>query len=189
MLRRVAVLASESEVASPDEQAAGQRAGRTLAENGVVVVTSGFGFGPVGTVADAVVAASGRVVGVALDELADDALHPGLGECRRVADRGAQLRELALLADAFLLLPGAVATLGEILALKETGAAREIPFGLLDEGGAFSVLLGEAADETLDQFIRHSQRGAISLSRDLGELLLRMRNYRPPEQRRPEMED
>jgi predicted Rossmann-fold nucleotide-binding protein len=140
-------------------------------------------------VADAVVAASGRLVGVVLEELADDAIHPGLGECRRVSDRPAQLRELASLADAFLLLPGAVTTLEEILALKATGDAREIPFGLLDEGGGFSALLGEAADETLDQFVRHSQRGAISLSRDLGELLLRLRSYRPPEQRRPELED
>lgn len=189
MLRRVAVLASESEVASPDEQAAGQRTGRTLAENGIVVVTSGFGFGPVGTVADAVIAASGRVVGVVVDGLADDATHPGLTEIRRVADRAAQLREFASLADGFLLLPGAVGTLDDVLALKTTGAAREIPFGLLDEGGHYSALLGNATDDALDEFIRQSQRGAVSLSRDLGDLLLRMRNYRPPEQRRPDLED
>lgn len=184
MLRRVAVLASESEVASPDEFGAARRVARRLVETGASVVGTGHGLGPAGTVGQAALEAGGRVIGVVLEGRPRESLLPGLTETHRVADPTGQWDQLLELVDAVLALPGAFAGLEQVLALRERPAAREVPIGLLDEGGYYSSLLGTAGDDAMDRFVRQSQRGALSLTRDLDDLLARLAEYRPPETRR-----
>jgi len=183
MLRRVAVLASESELASPDELALARRSGAALAERSIAVLTSGLSLGMTGTVADAAIRAGGRVIGVLLESTPAELCHAGLVETHRTADSAAQYRQLATLADAILFLPGALNSLEQLIELKLATPAREVAFGLLDDGGFFSGLLAKAGDEALDAFVRESQRGALTLGRDLDELLTRLAAYRPPEGR------
>ncbi|MGE0552345.1 MAG: LOG family protein [Gemmatimonadales bacterium] len=183
MLRRVAVLASESELACPDDLALAQRSGAALAERSIAVITSGLSLGTTGMVADAAIRAGGRVIGVLLESTPAELSHAGLVESHRTADPAAQYRQIATLADAILFLPGAVASLEQLIELKLATPAREVAFGLLDEGGFFSGLLATAGDEALDAFVRESQRGAVTLGRDLDELLTRLASYRPPEGR------
>lgn len=183
MLRRVAVLASESELASPDELALAQRSGAALAERSIAVITSGISIGVPGMVADAAIRAGGRVIGVLLESTPTDLCHPGLVESHRAPDPAAQYRELVTLADAILFLPGAAVTLDQVIELKLATPAREVAFGLLDEGGFYSTLMAKAGDEALDAFVRESQRGALTLGRDLDELLTRLARFRPPEGR------
>jgi predicted Rossmann-fold nucleotide-binding protein len=184
MLRRVVVLARASELASPDELAAAQRVARRLAETGITVVCTGEALGPVGTVARVALEAGGTVVGVVLAHLADELVQPGLSERRSVADAAGQRGELLALGDATLALPGAFPGLAEVFGFQSSDPARERPIGLLDEGAYYSTLLGAADDQALEQFIKHSQRGAVTLGRDLDELLLRLGEFRPPETRR-----
>lgn len=183
MLRRVAVLASESELASPDELALARRSGAALAERSIAVITSGLSIGIPGMVADAAVRAGGRVIGVLLESTPPDLCHPELVESHRTPDPASQYRELATLADAILFLPGAVVTLEQVIELKLATPAREVAFGLLDAGGFYSSLVAQAGDEALDAFVRESQRGALTLGRDLDELLARLGGFRPPEGR------
>lgn len=183
-LRRVVVFAGESEIASADELAAARRVGQGLAAAGVTMVCSGEVIGPIGVAIDAAVRGGGQVVGIARDDRAERGVHPALSESRRTQDQGQQRTELAAAADAYIALPGAFATLDEVLALLDPGDGRETPLGLVDEGNAYTALLGRADDATLDRFVHQSQRGLIVMTTDLEDLLSRLRDYQPPETRR-----
>ena len=51
MIRRLAVVTSQAEVAVPDELRAGHRVGRLLGENGITLVFDGSAVGAAGAVA------------------------------------------------------------------------------------------------------------------------------------------
>lgn len=184
VLKRMVVLASGSLVASPEEFAAAQRVGRRLGDNGITLVYDGHAHGPAGVLARVALAAGGRVVGIVLPEHPADAEEQGLTERRSAVDIQAQRAAYRELADAWLALPGALDSLDALTTLRPADTARETPIGLLDEGGYYSELLATASDQALDRFVQESQRGSITLCRDLDELLLRLRDYRPPETRR-----
>jgi predicted Rossmann-fold nucleotide-binding protein len=181
VLRRVAVFASTTEVATPDEQATAQQVGRRLADRAVTLVVAAEATGPARTTAETALAAGGRVVGVGVGTV-DEA---GFTETRRVEDADQQRREMLMLADAVLALPGAFERLDEVLALWDAAVSgSSLPIGLLDEAGYYSTLLQRAGDEDLDRFVRESQRGMLALSRSLDDLLTRLDDFRPPETRR-----
>ncbi len=181
MLRRVAVFASATEVATPDEQAAAQRVGRQLPDRAITLVVAAEATGPARTTVDTALAAGGRVVGVGVAPPGEI----GFTETRRVENGDQQRREMLMLADAVLALPGAFDRLEEVLALWEAAVSgSSLPIGLLDETGYYSALLQRAGDEALDRFVRESQRGMLVLSRSLDDLLTRLDDFRPPETRR-----
>ena len=182
MLRRVAVFASATEVATPDEQAAAQRVGRQLPDRAITLVVAAEAIGPARTTVDTALAAGGRVVGVGVGPPGETG---GFTETRRVEDGDQQRREMLMLADAVLALPGAFDRLEEVLALWDAAVSgSSLPIGLLDENGYYSALLQRAGDEALDRFVRESQRGMLVLSRSLDDLLTRLDDFRPPETRR-----
>ena len=182
-LQRVAVFAGESELASPEEVVAARRVGDCLAGAGITMICSGDALGLIGVAIEAAVRAGGQVVGVAPDDQPDHRIHPALSELRRVRDRQQQRAELTA-ADAYIALPDAFATFDQVLAVLAGGERREIPIGLVDEGGAYSALLERAGDQTLDRFVRESQRGLIVMTTDVADLVNRLRDYGPPETRR-----
>jgi len=184
MLRRVAVLTSESELASPEALSLARRVGAALAQRSIVVFTSGVSLGASGTVADAALRCAGRVIGVVTDATPEALLHRGLSECHRAADVVAQHRQLAALTEAMLYLPGSVGSIAEVVQRKRLTASRDLAVGLLDEQGWFSELMAHADDEALEEFVRESQRGSLVLGRELDELLARLESYRSPESRR-----
>jgi uncharacterized protein (TIGR00730 family) len=185
-LKRVLVVASAAEVATPEELVQAHQVGRLLGENGITVVTAGAGAGPAGTVASAALEAGGRVVGVILAGTADDRVHPALTERRVAATEEDRDRQLADMADAVLGLAGGFPDLDAAFALwtgLEPGG-RELPLGLLDDAGYYSDLLKRASDGTVDRFVRESQRGCLVMAARLTEVLRRLADYRPPETRR-----
>jgi uncharacterized protein (TIGR00730 family) len=182
-LRCVAVLGAESELASPEELTAARRLGAHLAASGITMVCSGESVGAIGVAVDAAVRGGGTVIGITLEDRANGA-HPGLTELRRVRDHAQQRAELAGVADAYVALPGAFASLDDALAVLGVEASREVPIGLVDEGNAYTKLIEQAPDAALDRFVRESQRGLVVMSTDVGDLVARLREYRPPETRR-----
>ena len=89
--------------------------GRWIGENGHTLVYGGANAGIMGAVADAVLAAGGRVTGVLPNvPLILGRRHPGLTECiltETVAERKMKMIDLA---DAFIALPGGIGTIDEI---------------------------------------------------------------------------
>jgi hypothetical protein len=187
VLRRIVVVAANGELASPGELAQAHRLGKLLAENGITVVTDGYGIGASGTLADAAIEAGGQTVGVVLRSTKDDLIHPELTE-RRMVDSSAELRrEWGSLADGILGLAGGFPTLDAAFAAWSwADPARETPLGLIDESGYYTDLLKLAPDEVVDRFVRESQRGLLAIDNRAEEVLRRLTEYRPPETRRQE---
>jgi len=115
MIQSVCVYCASSN-RSPDVylEAAAQ-VGRTLAENGITIVYGGSSLGSMGRLAEAALAAGGKVIGVLprfMDEL--EWGHRSLTELRLVEDMHERKRVMLELADAAIALPGGCGTLEEL---------------------------------------------------------------------------
>jgi uncharacterized protein (TIGR00730 family) len=93
---------------------AAREAGRELAARGVAVVYGGATIGLMGALADACLAAGGRVIGVIPRLLVDlELAHTGVTELHVVETMAERKALMASLAQGFLVLPGAYGTLDE----------------------------------------------------------------------------
>jgi hypothetical protein len=131
--------------------------GRLVAERGGCVVYGGGRVGLMGAVADAALAAGGRVVGVIPQALMDlEVGHSGLTELHVVQNMHQRKQLMAERADAFVAMPGGIGTLEEIYEVwswQQLGY-HDKPVALLNVDGYYDALL---------EFMRIShERGFVS---------------------------
>jgi uncharacterized protein (TIGR00730 family) len=89
--------------------------GTAMAQGGFRLVYGGAHVGLMGVIADAVLAASGEVIGVIPQQLADrEVAHRGLTELHVVRNMHERKHMMAELADAFVAMPGGYGTLDEL---------------------------------------------------------------------------
>ena len=187
MLRRVCVFCGSSEGARPEYAEAARSVGRLLAENALTVVYGGGSVGLMGVLADAALAAGGRVVGVIPKVLMEkERVHAGLTELRVVESMHDRKRDMADLSDAFLALPGGIGTLEELFEVWTWGTLgiHQKPVGLLNIADYYTSLLKFVDDMVVERFVRESQRGMLVVSRSVEELLRSLADFQPPETRR-----
>ncbi|MBP9085911.1 MAG: TIGR00730 family Rossman fold protein [Kofleriaceae bacterium] len=112
-MRAVCVFLS-STVGSPVARAVIHELGTELARRDLTLVYGGASIGLMGVLADAVLAAGGRVYGVIPEALQQRELaHPGLTELFIVDNMHARKAKMFDLADAFIVAPGGFGTLEE----------------------------------------------------------------------------
>lgn len=144
--RSVTVYAGSSPRAPADLLALAAALGEGIARRGWVLVYGGARIGLMGALADAALAAGGRVEGVILDTFARVA-HAGLHALETVGDMRSRKAGLAHRGDAYVVLPGGYGTLeelSEILVERQLGIHRR-PLVLLNHRGFWDPLL-EALD-------------------------------------------
>lgn len=89
--------------------------GASLARRGLRLVYGGASVGTMGALADAALAAGGHVTGVIPRSLRDrEVAHQSLTRLEIVNDMLERKREMARLADAYIVLPGGLGTLDEL---------------------------------------------------------------------------
>jgi len=124
-------------------QDAARELGEALAKAGIELIFGGGRVGLMGVLADAVLAGSGRVVGIIPRRLRDAELaHPGAGELVIVGSMHERKRVMAERADAFAILPGGIGTLDEtfeILTWRQLGLHDKSIF-LVDVAGYWQPL-------------------------------------------------
>ena len=128
----------------PEFAAVAEEVGDWIGSRGGQLVYGGGRNGLMGIVANATLAAGGRVVGVIPRALVDkECAHTGCTELHIVESMHERKRIMAERADAFLALPGGIGTLEEFF---EVWTWRQLgyhvkPVGLLDMHGYYSDLL------------------------------------------------
>ena len=140
--------------------------GASLAKRGVTLVYGGGKIGLMGILADAVLAAGGRVIGVIPAFLRDlEVAHEGLTELRIVSSMHERKREMFELADAFAVLPGGFGTLDEtieVVTWRQLGL-HDKPVVLIDVNG-FWQPLRSFIDRVIREGFAHPDHAALVTS-------------------------
>ncbi len=165
-MRSVAVYCGSASGANPAFGRAATTLGRQLAEAGCTLVYGGSNAGLMGMVADAALAAGGRVIGVIPDDLFErEVAHLGLSELRVVRSMHERKALMNDLAEGFVALPGGIGTLDELVEMytwNQLGIHQK-PCALLNIDGYYDSLLA---------FLRHAADQGLLQRRQLERLLV-----------------
>ena len=149
--------------------------GTAIGSRGWQLVYGGGKVGLMGEVADATLAAGGRVVGVIPESLKNlEVGHPGLDELHVVPTMHIRKQLMAERADVFIALPGGIGTLEE---LYEVWTWRQLgyhdqPIGLLNINGYYDPLLAFMKHSVAEGFLSASQNDVLQVGQDPEALLL-----------------
>lgn len=173
--------------ASPGDRSSYAAAARALAVllagRDLTLVYGGGSIGLMGILADAALAAGGRVVGVLPEHLARrEVAHAGLTELHIVASMHERKALMARRADAFIALPGGLGTLEElfeVLTWAQLGLHRK-PCALLNVDGYFDHVIAFLDGAVARGFVQPRHREMLLIDTDPACLLERIGNYTAP---------
>ena len=154
-----------------------------LLDRGLGLVYGGGSVGLMGTIADAVLAGGGEVIGVLPRGLARKELaHDGLTELHLVGSMHERKALMASLADGFVALPGGLGTLEEILEIltwAQLGIHRK-PVGLVDVEGYWTDLVALLRHGVGEGFVRPEYAALLLVEPAPTALLDRFAAWQPP---------
>jgi uncharacterized protein (TIGR00730 family) len=145
-LRSVCVYCSSSSSKDASVEQEIRKFGREIAKRGITLIFGGSSKGLMGALADEVLAAGGRVIGVVPKALqARESAHAGLTELKVVGTMHEREQAMFDLADAFVAFPGGFGTLEEIIEMltwKQLGIhGKPVVFANID--GFFDPVLAQ----------------------------------------------
>jgi uncharacterized protein (TIGR00730 family) len=165
MIRNIAVFCASADGANPAYRAAAVELGRALALRNIGVVYGGAQVGLMRAVADAALAAGGRVIGVIPTLLVDlEVAHDGLTELHVTDTMHTRKALIGERSDAFIALPGGFGTLEELFEVLtwQTLKIHAKPVLLLNTNGFYDKLL-EFLDCCVEQGMLSREKRAIVL--------------------------
>lgn len=164
-------------------RAVAREMGAALVDRGLDLVYGGGNVGLMGTVADAVLDAGGRVTGVIPDGLlAKERGHRGVTELEVVGSMHERKARMAQLSDGFVALPGGMGTLEELaeaLTWSQLGLHAK-PCGVVNSAGYFDPLIAFLDHAVAEGFVQTENRGMLLVAESPGELLDAFATYRAP---------
>ena len=175
--KAVCVFCGSSTGKRPEYAEAARRLGTAIARRGLELVYGAGHVGLMGVLADASLAAGGRVVGMIPRSLVDRELaHAGLTELLVVETMHERKALMAERSQAFLALPGGYGTLDElfeILTWAQLGIHSH-PVGLVNIAGYFDPLLAWIDGAVEGGLLREKHRAMLLVGDDPEELLERV---------------
>jgi uncharacterized protein (TIGR00730 family) len=154
--------------------------GTEMARRDIALVYGGGKVGLMGTLADAVLAAGGKVIGVIPRQLVErEVAHPGLTEMHVVETMHQRKTRMYELSDAFVALPGGFGTMDEMfemLTWAQLGLHR-YPCAFLDVRGYYSQLRDMVDHMASEGFVRQTQRDSVWFGEDMAQLFEWMQGY------------
>ncbi|MBM4374998.1 MAG: TIGR00730 family Rossman fold protein [Deltaproteobacteria bacterium] len=157
--------------------------GTALAARGIDVVFGGGHVGLMGAVADAALAAGGRVHGVIPEKLFElELAHEGVTTLEVVRTMHERKLRMAERSDGFVALPGGFGTLEEIFeATTWTQLGyHDKPVGLLNAHGFYDGLLAFLEHAAEQGFVRPPHREMLQAATEPGALIERLATCRVP---------
>ncbi|MCR9233054.1 MAG: TIGR00730 family Rossman fold protein [bacterium] len=163
-INSICVFCGSKSGSDPQYHESAQELGRLLAERNITLVYGGGSVGLMGIIADAVLAAGGKVIGVIPRQLATrELLHPGVEEMHVVEDMHTRKAKMAEFSDAFIAMPGGFGTLEElfeVVSWVQLGIYLK-PIGLLNTSGFYDPLLNLVEHCIDTEFIKPKYRDLI----------------------------
>lgn len=151
--------------------------GHWIGAHGGQLVYGGGRSGLMGVVAEATLAAGGRVVGIIPTALVEkEFAHHGCTELHVVDTMHERKRLMAEKADAFLALPGGIGTFEELFEVwtwRQLGY-HDKPVGILNSHGYYDALLGFIDQVVADGFMSDWQTTLVTVDNDSEALLQRL---------------
>jgi uncharacterized protein (TIGR00730 family) len=182
-IRNVCVYCGSADAVDPTYVAAAGQLGGLLARAGMRLVYGGGSNGLMGVLADTALEAGGEVVGVIPKFLDDrEVAHRRVTDLRVVETMHERKMLMADLADAFLVLPGGIGTLEEVvemLSWSQLGLHQK-PIALLDVDGFYAPLITLLDHMTTESFISVDHRKFLISESDPITLLDVMESWSSP---------
>jgi hypothetical protein len=144
MVQNIAVFCASANGANPVYQTAAESLGRALAKHHIDVVYGGAKVGLMCAVAEAALAAGGRVIGVIPEALVDlEVAHHGVTELHVTDTMHTRKALIGQRADAFIALPGGFGTFEELFEVLAWHSLKlhQKPILLLNTNGFYDKLL------------------------------------------------
>lgn len=180
---KIAVYCGSRPGNEPVYAAKARELGEYFGRAGIGVVFGGGHVGLMGVVADATLAAGGKVYGVIPEHLRDRELaHGGLTELHVVRDMHERKARMAELADGFLALPGGIGTLEELFEAwtwAQLGLHRK-PCAIYNIDGFYDPLLAMAATMERAGFLSREYIDMLIRADQPDILVDALRRYQPP---------
>ncbi len=153
-----------------------------MASRDITLVYGGAQIGVMGAIADSVLAAGGKVIGVIPQSLVElEIVHNGLTELHIVDDMHQRKAMMAELSDGFIALPGGLGTLEELfemLTWSQLGFHGK-PIGALNVAGYYSSLLTFLDQGVTEGFMKQAHRELLLSDTVASELVDQMIAYEP----------
>jgi uncharacterized protein (TIGR00730 family) len=176
-IQSICVFCGSSGGQKPDYMEAAREVAEALAQRQIRLVYGGGKVGLMGQMADAALAAGGKVIGIIPGKLAErEVAHQGLHELHVVESMHARKALMANLSDAFVALPGGFGTLDEffeIVTWAQLGFHSK-PVGLLNVGGFYDPVLSFVDHAVREGFVRPEHRRLILVASRIEDLLDRL---------------
>jgi uncharacterized protein (TIGR00730 family) len=160
-----------------------RRLGAELARQDLTLVYGGGRVGLMGVVADAVLGAGGRAIGVIPQALATKEIaHDGLTELHVVSGMHERKALMATKSSAFLTLPGGIGTLEEFFEILSWGALgiHQKPLGILNVDSYFDPLLALLEHGMAEDFVRPGFLQCLIISDNPETIISKLLAYVPP---------
>ena len=183
-MKRICVFCGSSMGQSQVYREAAASLGRLLAEKGFGLVYGGANVGLMKELADATLAAGGKVIGVMPHQLiSKEIAHPDIHQLHAVTSMAERKDLMVSLSDAFIALPGGYGTLDELSEILTFNQLRisDKPLGLLNIEGYFDLLLRFFDRGVEDGFVRKEHRQNLIVTPNNEEMLTLLNNWKPVE--------
>jgi uncharacterized protein (TIGR00730 family) len=181
-INNVCVFCGSQPGGRPEYLAAARELGSMLARNGIGIVYGGGHIGMMGALADAALAANGRVAGVIPEHLMrPEVAHQRLSELVVVDTMHTRKRLMAERSDAFVVLPGGYGTFEEMFEMV-TWLQLKLhtkPVGILNVENYFDHLLQFLRHAAAEGFIRPAHFDLVIVESSAPLLLERLRRHTP----------
>ena len=173
-IRSLCVYCGSSDAVEAQYRDAASELGAGLAQAGIALVYGGGRIGLMGLLADAALAAGGKVTGIIPSHLRDaEVAHRGVTELVVVDGMHERKRLMAERADAFAILPGGIGTLDEMFEIVSWKHLRlhDKPILLVDIGGYWAPLRA-LLDHIIDTGFASTQtRGLLQVVPSIAALM------------------
>lgn len=182
-MKAVCVYCGSATGACPVYAEAAKAFGCALVQNDLSLVYGGGRVGLMGLIADEVLAAGGRAIGVIPELLlAKEVGHTDLTELHVVPDMHERKKMMADLSDAFVAMPGGVGTFEEFFEVYTWAQLgyHQKPVGLLDVNGYYDPLISMLRHTVEEGFMRAPYLDIIQVAAEPAEMIAKLQRYSPP---------